>query len=337
MVDTVFPVQVSVIVPAYNAANHLDRALDSALTQTMPNFEVIVVDDASSDATLESARKVAAGDSRVRLLHNDHNCGLAESRNRAIRIARGEWIALLDADDAWSAERLEQMLGHADNMDVVSDDVLILYNPSTDRHKPKSLSLLLRQGVAMTEPRLLSLSQFARHDLGLLKPIIRRSFLRRFGLEFDSSLEQTVDFSLYFQMLASGARWLQLPDAYYFYYRHGANMTANTPTKTRALAQDVFRSTEALLNNPTIAADSVLTRLLERRRQDYRNHEAFAIVYNLLRQRHGAELFRLLLEEPSYAGLTLRKTVQSIYWRALWSVRKLLKVLRGRIPTRRRS
>src|SRR3712207_2156595 len=113
--DTVLPVRVSVIIPAYNAADYLVRALDSALVQTMPNLEVIVVDDASSDATLELARNTAAHDPRVRLLHNEHNQGLARSRNRAMRVSRGEWVALLDSGDESSAERLEQMLRVADN------------------------------------------------------------------------------------------------------------------------------------------------------------------------------------------------------------------------------
>src|SRR5215217_3734904 len=102
--------RVSVIVPAYNAAGYLERALASALAQTMPDLEVIVVDDASSDTTFEVACKIAARASRVRVLRNERNSGENASRNRAISTARGEWIALLDADDEWLPERLERML-----------------------------------------------------------------------------------------------------------------------------------------------------------------------------------------------------------------------------------
>jgi succinoglycan biosynthesis protein ExoO len=117
--------RVSVIVPAYNAAGFLKRALHSALAQTMPDLELIVVDDASSDSTLALARDVAARDPRVRVLHNEHNRGMYATYNRAIDVARGEWIAALDADDVWLPERLERMLAVADGEDMVSDDQLI--------------------------------------------------------------------------------------------------------------------------------------------------------------------------------------------------------------------
>jgi len=93
--------RVSVIIPAYNAVAHLRRAVESALGQTMSDLEIIIVDDASTDATLEIAGRIAAQDSRVRVLHNERNSGPSVSRNRAIAAARGEWIAILDADDSW--------------------------------------------------------------------------------------------------------------------------------------------------------------------------------------------------------------------------------------------
>ncbi len=115
--------RVSVIVPAYNVAGYLERALGSALVQTMPDLEVIVVDDASGDATFEVAHRISVRDPRVRVLRNKRNCGPSASRNRAIGAARGEWIALLDGDDAWLPERLERMTAYADKADVISDDI----------------------------------------------------------------------------------------------------------------------------------------------------------------------------------------------------------------------
>src|SRR5919112_446276 len=119
------PPRFSLIFPAYNAAGFLKRALHSALAQTMPDFELIVVDDASSDSTLALAHEVAARDPRVRVLHNERNRGMYATYNRAIDAARGEWVAALDADDVWLPERLERMLAVADGEDMVSDDQLI--------------------------------------------------------------------------------------------------------------------------------------------------------------------------------------------------------------------
>ncbi|HEX8430104.1 MAG TPA: glycosyltransferase family 2 protein, partial [Longimicrobium sp.] len=103
---------VSVIIPAFNAAATIRRTLASALAQTYPAIEVIVVDDASTDATAALVVEVAAGDPRVRLIRAEHG-GQATARNRAIAESRGTWIAPLDADDLWDARKIELQVAKA--------------------------------------------------------------------------------------------------------------------------------------------------------------------------------------------------------------------------------
>jgi glycosyltransferase involved in cell wall biosynthesis len=99
---------VSVIVPAFNAAQYLGAALDSLRAQTVRNLEIIVIDDGSSDATAAIARQHAAEDPRVRVLSNERPSGRpASARNAGLRVARGKYIALLDADDTCISTRLE--------------------------------------------------------------------------------------------------------------------------------------------------------------------------------------------------------------------------------------
>ena len=93
---------ISVVIPAYNSAAQLARALDSVLAQTRPAEEILVVDDGSTDATAAMVR--GYGD-RVRLIEQA-NAGAAAARNTGIRAARGTWIAFLDADDEWLPDRL---------------------------------------------------------------------------------------------------------------------------------------------------------------------------------------------------------------------------------------
>ena len=88
---------VSVVIPAYNAAQTLNRAIDSVLNQSVPVAEVIVINDGSTDGTAGIAREYG---SAVRYFHQD-NAGAAVARNRGVSEARGEWIAFLDADDEW--------------------------------------------------------------------------------------------------------------------------------------------------------------------------------------------------------------------------------------------
>src|ERR1017187_2762295 len=98
-------VRVSVIVPLYNKSTWIDRCLDSILGQTFTHFEIVVVDDGSTD---DGPAKVAArGDERIRLIRQA-NAGPGAARNRGVSEARGELIAMLDADDAWDSDYLAE-------------------------------------------------------------------------------------------------------------------------------------------------------------------------------------------------------------------------------------
>lgn len=101
---------VSVVVPAYNASRFLRQAVDSVLAQTYSNLELIIVDDCSTDDTLQIIQEYAARDSRVRVIAGEENQGVARVRNRGIQAAQGEYIALLDSDDYWAADKLERQL-----------------------------------------------------------------------------------------------------------------------------------------------------------------------------------------------------------------------------------
>lgn len=100
---------VSVIVPAYNAENFISETLDSALSQTYENIEVIVVDDGSRDLTAAIVKNAARRDRRVKLLRQQ-NLGVAAARNLAIERASGEYIAPLDADDVWYPAKVEKQV-----------------------------------------------------------------------------------------------------------------------------------------------------------------------------------------------------------------------------------
>jgi glycosyltransferase involved in cell wall biosynthesis len=101
---------VSVIIPAFNAAATIDETLRSARGQTHANLEIIVVDDSSTDATPDIVDKHAQEDDRVRLLRQPANGGPSAARNRAIELSQGAYIAPLDADDLWRADKLSRQL-----------------------------------------------------------------------------------------------------------------------------------------------------------------------------------------------------------------------------------
>ena len=99
---------VSIIMPSYNTASFIEETIQSVLNQTYTNWELIIVDDCSTDNTDEVLENIK--DSRIRYFKNDKNSGAAVSRNKALREAKGQWIAYLDSDDLWMPEKLEKQI-----------------------------------------------------------------------------------------------------------------------------------------------------------------------------------------------------------------------------------
>lgn len=101
---------VSIIMPSYNTAKYIAGSIASVQHQTYTNWELIIVDDCSADNTDEIVAPLLS-DGRIRYLKNETNSGAALSRNRALREAKGRWIAFLDSDDLWRTEKLERQVG----------------------------------------------------------------------------------------------------------------------------------------------------------------------------------------------------------------------------------
>lgn len=101
---------ISIVMPAYNAAGTIRDSIQSIFAQTVKDWELIVIDDGSKDDTTRILEELAAVDKRIRFLKNEKNSGASYTRNRAVALARGEWIAFLDSDDLWRSDKLEKQL-----------------------------------------------------------------------------------------------------------------------------------------------------------------------------------------------------------------------------------
>ena len=100
---------VSIITPSYNTAQFISETIRCVQAQTYTNWEMIIVDDCSKDDT-DKIIKPFLGDGRIKYLKNEKNSGAAVSRNRALREAKGKWIAFLDSDDLWTKDKLEKQI-----------------------------------------------------------------------------------------------------------------------------------------------------------------------------------------------------------------------------------
>lgn len=104
------PGRVSIIMAAYNAELTISQAIESVIAQTYYDWELLVINDCSTDNTEEIVKKYAKQDSRIQLINNEKNSGVSETRKHGVEVADGEWIAVLDSDDAWTSDKLEKQL-----------------------------------------------------------------------------------------------------------------------------------------------------------------------------------------------------------------------------------
>jgi GT2 family glycosyltransferase len=248
------PPLVSVIVPAYNASRCLEESVTSAITQTLSNLEILIVDDGSTDNTLEVACRIARDDTRVRILSNARNAGAGAARNCARQHARGTWLAALDADDAWLPNRLEALLStpRAETADVIADDVY-----RVDYASGEVWSCLVHRWQAplhLQAPIWLTAAQLIRHHLGVLQPLVRRSFVEAHGIGEDPTLPFAEDFYFNLELLLAGARWLQVPDGYYLYVARETSLS----TRHAEHGEEVLERHICRLRDPRIARDPEL-------------------------------------------------------------------------------
>lgn len=262
--------RVSVILPAYNAADCLPSALESVLDQSFRDIEVIVVDDGSRDATAAVAAAAARADARVRLLAGGtgarKNMGAAAARNRAMAAARGEWLALLDADDRFEPGRLARLvaLAQAQSADVVLDNLRFVTATGKDLGTAlHPADPVFREGLSPASFVRRNLFLLPGFKLGYLKPLFRRGFVEAHGLRQDEQLRVAEDFHFLLDCLLAGARVAADPAPGYHYRLAPGSLSR------RLAQQDLLRLSAA--NRALLAAagqsDAALHSALQRRQR----------------------------------------------------------------------
>ncbi len=233
-------IDVSVIVAAWKAAAFIERAIASALASTGLVVEVIAVDDASPDATFDTLTRLAVQDARIVAKRLSTNGGPSAARNLAINVARGRFVAVLDADDAMQPDRLAALVAIADSTgaDIVVDNMTEV----DETGRPLGSGLFLKS-PEFAQARDIDLTTWVRFNnpmagddtLGYLKPLIRRQKLLETRVAYDTSLRNSEDYYLVAHLLAAGMRMTYTPSAGYFYTRAaGSTSHRLKPAQTRA-------------------------------------------------------------------------------------------------------
>jgi glycosyltransferase involved in cell wall biosynthesis len=208
---------VSVLLPVYNAAGFIAQTIESILAQTFTDFELLLINDGSSDESVQIIEQFT--DPRIRLVHNERNLGLIETLNRGAALARGKYIARMDADDVALPQRLEKQVAFLDQhsgihvvaafVDFINTDAEVTGSWSTDR-------------AANTEAAIRNLmpqTNCIAHPAVMMRTETLRQFL------YSPAQKGAEDYDLWLRLLAAGKRIAKIEEVLLHYRIHPASIT----------------------------------------------------------------------------------------------------------------
>ena len=212
--------QVTVIIPAYNYARYLPQAIGSVLRQTCPDFELVIVDDGSTDNTAEVVKPFLKADPRVRYTYQK-NAGLSAARNTGIRNARTPFLAFLDADDEWEPAFLERCLAKM----AVLPETFGLIACLSQYIDQKGCHLQTARRDKRAEREILQKDLILKTRFGADSVLVRREAFDQCGL-FDETLRSSEDRDMWIR-IAGRFRIHYLPESLVRVRKHEENMSRN--------------------------------------------------------------------------------------------------------------
>ncbi|MBD2567392.1 glycosyltransferase family 2 protein [Anabaena lutea] len=300
--------EVSVIIPAYNTSAYISRSIESALGQTLKNIEVIVVDDASTDNTLEVVSSFT--DERLKVFINSENLGAGGTRNRAIEEAKGNWIAVLDSDDWYAPERLERLvqLAYQENADMIADDLYLI----KDGEESPWSTLIQESGESIPTTKQIDPVFFVETDiyrkpglhLGISKPLFRREFLIQQDIKYDPGIKVSQDFWLALTCLVRGARFFLVPEPYYFYLSRSGSLVFTA--KVTRLTQDCEATITFMDKEEILKKQPQLAHALSINYTVFKKHLAYYRVIEPLKDKKWLTALKEMLYNPYFFTYLIR-------------------------------
>ncbi len=204
--------KVSVVIPTYDRASTVVRAIQSVLTQTYPNLEIIVVDDGSTDNTREVVQHLH--DPRLRYIRHEGNQGGSAARNTGIEVAAGDYIAFLDSDDEWLPEKLEKQVQLLQGSEPAVGAVYAGFAIINEHGECTTVTIPKYRGVILAE-------LFSANSVGTTSSVmVRRECISQVGV-FDPAMASCQDWDMWIR-LAKHYKFDFVPEAL-VYYHFGGN------------------------------------------------------------------------------------------------------------------
>ena len=308
---------VSVVIPVYNSASTLERAVRSAMAQSLRHIEILIADDGSTDNSAAVALALAAEDQRIQFIRLPKNGGKSRAMNVMIARARGEWIAVLDADDRFDPHRLLNLISVAEahGTDLVADN-LAYFDAGVGRILRTGFPPFAMPKMLTKQDILSNNNSFAHFDYGLLKPVLRRSFIETHDLRYYENTRLAEDFYYLLSFFVAGGHGCLVGEALYAWTLPFGTQSRTWTTTGAGAWRYNYR--EALTANTYFMAQMQakgefdVVAMLRARAAQYR-----VMIHYLDAQRHAAErrwlaAFSTILRHPSTYALLFSRVIGRI-------------------------
>jgi succinoglycan biosynthesis protein ExoO len=318
---------VSVTMQAYNCAGTVARAIGTLQRQSLSDFELIVVDDASTDDTNVVVASMAHDDPRIRLITLTENGGVGNAKRLAVEACRGAWITMLDSDDYYACDRLHDMVNAARELDahMVLDNLQVFDHALErivdrtrygDKSRPQPLSMIaLFKGDRAT----------SLYPLGLSKPLFKREFLLRHNLNYVAQLRSGEDYALLSDVILAGGRAYVLSTAGYIYvHRASPSARASSPfSRSGRGHDDTLAVCSRILDRYGAGMNVTVRRAAEQRQHSFESWKRYLEFKDLCSVKQYGSAMRYLRKEPRLLRFKLFTVVNRLVTLArIWQSRR---------------
>lgn len=284
----------SIIIPTYNVAEYIDTCLQSIFAQTFTSYEIIIVDDCSTDSTIAKIQKYF--DEKIHLLKHKRNTGPGAARNTAIKASSGMWLVCVDGDDWMAPHRLQELYTYIqkNEVDIVADNNYLVTNQNT----ATQTTLFEKVGIKFFE-KPVSLSYLLTYTPAI-HPSIRRSFLQNNNLQFLESSHECEDYGLWVRSILSGARIHFIQKPLYFYRQRSGSLSSNTDK----IFESLYTNTRSAI---PFAKDKVSKHFLEKKIQELEQKIAVRATWKNLVSKKNVYTFMKLIPHVLFTTLYFSK------------------------------
>ena len=235
--------KVSIIVTAYNIEKYITRCIQSIVKQTFSDIEIIIINDGSTDNTLNQVINEQKRDSRIKLI-TIKNKGVVEARKRGLNEAKGDYVLFIDGDDWIEYDAIDKLYAKAisKNYDIVCYKYILAYENSALVKEVNDISELEKKDI---------IKLFL---LGSIKPsvwskFIKRSFIEKNSMIFQNQLAYGEDLVFTFYLMVENPRISILNEHLYYYYQRQSSVTKSTSNKIFDIRKSVFIIAETMKEN----------------------------------------------------------------------------------------